>query len=152
MKNKFLAGFVVGALLCVVSPAQARNDIGHYPISVVLDSIDAKEKLDPNIKFYFGDAKIAFETDLGVLKTNKKTNAANKSDEDACQWVFLSALIDLQRKAAQKGANAIVEIRSNYKNKSFVSDKEFECGSGAFVAGVALVGRAVVMKAEVKTP
>jgi len=34
--------------------------------------------------------------DFWWIKTNRKTNAFAKSDEDACNWVFLSAMIALK--------------------------------------------------------
>jgi uncharacterized protein YbjQ (UPF0145 family) len=77
---------------------------------------------------------------------NPKTNAANKTDEVACQWVMLSALIDLQARAKRVGADSIVGIESYYKKVPFSSDKEFECHAGAFTAGVALRGKMVKTK------
>ena len=76
------------------------------------------------------------------LVTNKKTNAANKSDPEACMWVMLSALLELQEGAKKRGATAVVAIESYYKKVPFSSAKEYECHVGTFVAGVALRGTA----------
>ena len=43
---------------------------------------------------------------FSFIKTNKKTNAFNKSDLEACQWVFLSALKDFKQMAVRAGGNA----------------------------------------------
>ncbi len=78
---------------------------------------------------------------LGEDVTNKKTNAANKSDAEACRWVALSALRALQDGAKSRGANAVVDIVSYYKKKNeFKSSTNYECYAGAILAGVALKG------------
>ncbi|MCK5205111.1 MAG: excinuclease ABC subunit A, partial [Desulfobacterales bacterium] len=61
----------------------------------------------------------------------------------ACEWVFLSALLKLQERARNQGANAVINIKSNYKNNEVVSDTEYQCGAGTIFAGVALKGRIV---------
>jgi uncharacterized protein YbjQ (UPF0145 family) len=52
-------------------------------------------------------------------------------------------MISLQDRAIAEGGNAVVNIRSFYKKRDFTSATEFECGAGAMVAGVALVGDVV---------
>jgi uncharacterized protein YbjQ (UPF0145 family) len=81
--------------------------------------------------------------DLGESRTNKKTNAFGKSDKEACQWVFLSAMIALHNRALEQGGNAVINIKSNYRNNLTVSDTTFQCGAGALMSGVALVGTVV---------
>jgi hypothetical protein len=39
--------------------------------------------------------------------------------------------------------DAVVNIESNYKNRQFSNETEFECGAGAIMAGVALKGTLV---------
>jgi uncharacterized protein YbjQ (UPF0145 family) len=41
------------------------------------------------------------------------------------------------------GANAVINIRSNYRNNEIVSEIEYQCGAGHIFAGVALKGRIV---------
>jgi uncharacterized protein YbjQ (UPF0145 family) len=85
---------------------------------------------------------------IGEFATNKKTNAFGKSDEAACQHVFLSAVLELQERARKEGGNAVINIKSNYKNDLRASATEFTCGAGAVLAGVALVGDVVTLKAR----
>jgi uncharacterized protein YbjQ (UPF0145 family) len=56
---------------------------------------------------------------------------------------MLSALKALQERAVREGMDAVVNIESNYKNRQFSSETEFECGAGAIMAGVALKGTLV---------
>lgn len=141
--NKFLV-FIVVTLSLFSSNTYARDDVGSYAIADVLDKEQAKVKLGENISFYFGDQAYSEPVKkFGEFKTNKKTNAFNKSDTEACQWVFLSAMIALKERAQAEGGNAVVEIKSNYKNNLTSNNETFQCGAGTFVAGVALTGKVV---------
>ena len=54
--------------------------------------------------------------------------------------MFLGALKALQEAAKERGANAVVDIESNYKNQVFTSATQYQCGAGGLMAGVALKG------------
>ena len=133
-------------LLLIPSSVYAHDDIGSYSIKEALDLEQSKEELGNDIKFFFGNqAHGKILRNYGVVRTNKKTSAFGKSDLDACQWVFLSAMITLRDSALTEGANAVINIKSNYKNDLTSSEDTFQCGAGAFVAGVALVGTVVTL-------
>jgi uncharacterized protein YbjQ (UPF0145 family) len=83
---------------------------------------------------------------LGVDKTSQKTNAFGKSAETSCNWAFLSAMLRLQQRAHELGANAVINIVSNYKNVEVSSETQFECHDGAIMSGVALKGEFVKVK------
>ncbi len=105
---------------------------------------DAEQALDAGIQFFFGEQEHPeVERQLGTFTSNKKTNAFGKSDQKACKWAFLSAMISFQERAVSEGGNAVVNIRSYYKKHDFSSATEFECGAGAMIAGVTLVGEVV---------
>lgn len=154
MKNvipgvKALTGFVASAILLFsVSNVYARDEIRAYSIADALASEKAKAILGDNIKFYFGDTvpEQAIKRNIAEYRHNRKTNASNKSDTEACQWVFLSALKDLRDSAVQNGANAVINIKSNYRNNLTTSNDTFQCGAGALVAGVALVGDVAILE------
>ena len=131
-------------LLAITWPADARNTKHLLPIAEALAVKDAEEKLQGNIKFFFGDQETPkIITKLGTDQSNRKTNAFGKSDERACNWAFLSAMIALERRAQQLGANAVVNIVSYYDRKVMSSRTEFECHAGAIIAGVVLRGEFV---------
>ncbi|KUY57199.1 MULTISPECIES: hypothetical protein [unclassified Burkholderia] len=128
-----------------VSVAHARDTINDYPIESALKSEEGK--LDNGIALYFGDqAHPRVIKSYGSFATNKKTNSFGKSDEAACQHVFLSAVIELQARARKEGGNAVIGIKSNYRNVLRSSATEFTCGAGAIVAGAALTGEIVTLK------
>ena len=124
--------------------SHARDDIGKYSISDTLALEKAREVLGTEIQYFFGDQTFGSVTkQFGEFRSNKKTNAFGKSDEAACQWAFLSALKSLKDRAVREGGNAVVNIRSNYKNNTTSSIETYDCGAGNVVAGVALIGDVV---------
>lgn len=125
-------------LLALSNISQARDTIEKYSIADLLNTEKAQQAL-LDIPLYFGTQKYTKPSKkYGEVSTNKKTNAFNKSDKEACQWVMLGALKALQERAKREGMNAVVDITSQYKKRDFSSETEFECGAGTFIAGVSL--------------
>ncbi|NIY93096.1 excinuclease [Vibrio diazotrophicus] len=144
---KKLAILTMFSLAFFSTSSFARDDIGAYSIENALNLEAAKAKLGTDIKFYFGEQKHPkIIKEFGEFKTNKKTNAFNKTDEEACDWVFLSAMIALKERAVKEGGNAVVDIKSNYKSNLTSSESTFQCGAGTMIAGVALTGKVVKLK------
>lgn len=123
------------------APAFARDTTHHFPLESVIAMGKADGKLDGSVQFFLrGQNTPAIVERLSTDSTNKKTNGVGKSDEEACKWVALSALIALQDKALSLGANAVVDIVSNYKKVEYSSPSNYECHSGMLMSGVALKG------------
>lgn len=141
---KWLSPLAAVAFLAVSLNASARDDHKMLPLKDALEAPAAQEKLDKSIKLYFaGQTHPTVIKDLGTWPTNKKTNAFGKSDTEACNWVFLSAMLSLQERAQKEGGNAVIDIMSNYRNTETASSTEYMCGVGAFVAGAAFKGTVV---------
>ncbi|WP_312238115.1 excinuclease ATPase subunit [Stenotrophomonas sp.] len=129
------------ALLAVASTAQARDTRVEQPLRELVNSQAARDAgIDGSVRFYLAGEKVNVQQRFGEDVTNKKTNAANKSDEEACRWVALSALRALQDGAKSRNANAVVDIVSYYKKNEFKSATNYECYAGTLMAGVALKG------------
>ncbi|MFY8328012.1 excinuclease ABC subunit A [Pseudoalteromonas sp. ZZD1] len=140
---KLITSLLLATSMLTATAVEARDDIGKYPIQSLLETNKAKSAL-LDIPLYFADQSYGSESSkYGEVITNKKTNAFNKSDQEACEWVMLSALKALQERAVKEGMNAVVNIQSYYKKREFVSSTEYECGAGTFMAGVALKGTLV---------
>lgn len=136
MKKLVLSMLMLGAAIAL--PVQASDNKYMMPIADAMASNDAQARLGNSVKFYFGNQptpkilkKIASDT------TSQKTNAFGKTKEKACNWVFLSDMLALQKRAIELGANAVVNIVSNYKHIENSSATEFECHVGGIMAGVA---------------
>ena len=133
---------MAATLMCGI--ALARDTVLKLPIKGVMESADAKEKLGTGVKFFFGSQTTPkAEKTLGTFTSNKKTNFFDKSDEEACAWAFLSAMISLRDRAIAEGGNAVINIQSYYKKNEFTSATDFECHAGAVTGGVALRGTVV---------
>jgi uncharacterized protein YbjQ (UPF0145 family) len=138
---------VVLAATTYIGTAAARDDIQDYSIAEALATEQAKTILGTNIQFYFGDQPHpAVVKNFSEYGSNRKTNGVNKTDKEACQWAFISAMKALRDKAKSVDANAVVNIRSNYRNNTTSSSTTFKCGSGSIMSGVAVLGDVVTIK------
>ena len=146
---KYFFVIMVVSLLSVSSDSYALDSIREHSIKDILELQQSKLKLGSNIKFFFGDqshGKVLKKYD--EFKTNKKENAFGKLDIEACQTAFLSAMISLRDRVVKLGGNAVINIKSNYKNNLSSSKDNFQCGVGVVMAGVALVGTVVEIKQQ----
>jgi uncharacterized protein YbjQ (UPF0145 family) len=131
-------------LLFSYSAGNARSTLHQISIESALEWGRQDDVLLRNVQLYFGEQDHpAVESNLGTFTSNKKTNAVGKSDEKACKWAFLSAMKSLQERAIREGGDAVINIHSFYFKNKFSSVTEFECGAGATVAGVTMVGDVV---------
>ena len=117
-----------------------QGDTTHYySIQDALNSPEAKEIVDPSVKLYFGKSAPGKVVKAGVV-SNKKTNAANKTDEKSCQWAFLSTVKQFQDRAKSQGASKVGNIVSLLQKNTFQSTTQYECHAGNLMSGVALKG------------
>jgi len=145
MKNLAALALPLG-LLVAASPAIAADRLLTFPVADVLNNPEYAAKLPQGVTFYFGSQRAAVSRSLGESRTNKKTNAFAKGDKAACEWVMLSALIAIGEDAKNRGGNAVVAIKSNYKGNLTSSNDSYVCGAGALMSGVALVGDVAVVR------
>lgn len=132
---------LLATALVLASAAQARDTKIMLPIAAAMSANDAQARLGDDVKFHFaGQPALKIIEKVGAEKTSQRTNSFGKSAETACNWVFLSALLQMKKRAQDAGANAVVNIVSNYNNVESSSATEFECHEGAIMAGVALKG------------
>lgn len=142
--NDYIRLFASVSLILCAAAAEARDTRHMLAIDEALNISYGEGKIDKSIKLYFGNQKHpAVTKSMGEYTSNKKTNAFNKSDEEACRIAFLSAVISLQDRARKEGGDAVVKIRSVYRGENVSNEKQFLCGAGAVMAGVALRGTVV---------
>jgi uncharacterized protein YbjQ (UPF0145 family) len=119
--------------------ASAADTMLKFPIAGAMAANDAQSRLGDSVKFYFADQPTPpVISKITSDKTSLRTNGFGKSAEKACNYVFLSAMLALQKRAHDVGANAVINIVSNFKDIEMASQTEFECADGAIMAGVAL--------------
>lgn len=141
MKKTIAVAALLAVSLTASFSASAEDKMIKFPIAGAMAVNDAQQRLGDTVKFYFADQptpKVASK--ITSDKTSQRTNGFGKSSEKACNWVFLSAMLALQKRATEVGADAVINIVSNFKDQEFASQTEFECADGAIMAGVALKG------------
>ncbi|USX28516.1 excinuclease ATPase subunit [Oxalobacteraceae bacterium OTU3CINTB1] len=141
MKKTIVTAAMLAVSLSASLSASAEDKMIKFPIAGAMAANDAQQRLGEAVKFYFADQqtpKVASK--ITSDKTSQRTNGFGKSAEKACNWVFLSAMLALQKRATEVGADAVVNIVSNFKDQEFASQTEYECADGAIMAGVALKG------------
>ncbi|MGB1262139.1 MAG: excinuclease ABC subunit A [Cognaticolwellia sp.] len=122
----------------------ARDDVADYSVADAMKIPKISSAIGSGVKFYFsGQQHAKAEKTFGEFQSNKKTNAFGKSDKEACQWAFASAMKTLRQRAIKEGGDAVINIRSNYKGNLTSSSTTFQCGAGSIMAGVALIGDVV---------
>jgi len=148
MKLRSLIALIFSATALMTSyTSTARNTKAMWPIAEAMGTSDARDRLNAGIQFFFGNAAHpAVARSFGVYTSNKKTNGANKTDKEACEWAFLSAMLSFQQRAVELGGNAVINIRSYYDKHEVSSETEYECGSGALMSGVTFQGDVVKLE------
>ncbi|WP_454762616.1 heavy metal-binding domain-containing protein [Cupriavidus campinensis] len=148
MKTGLRCSLAAAALLAwgASGMASAADDLLPMPIDKALASPGAKERIDPNVKLLFGFNKLDGATQGLSYKTVKRVrrpvskvaNGPTPTDQELCESVFVQAVQDLQQQATQGGANAVVQIHSNWKDDETSSETTYVCAKGAAYIGVAL--------------
>jgi hypothetical protein len=124
--ERSLAGLIIAAfMLSTVAPSSARDSKYMLPVAAALEAQDGKQKLDGSVKFFFGSQETPQDPDQTRYRRYQSQDqcAVGKSDEKACNWVFLSAMMQLEKRAKELGANAVVNIVSYYQ-KNVVSSAQ----------------------------
>ena len=95
-------------LAIAASPAVARDDRLMFPVAEGMEKgKSTKDRIDPDIRVYFGKQKTpAIDRKMGEFTANRKTNATNKTDKEACEISFVSAVVSLQQRARREGGDA----------------------------------------------
>jgi len=139
----------IGAALVLCSLpgiSQARDTTHYLPFDEAVADATAAGRLDGSVKFYLAKRPAGATIIRSNVSTSKKTNAFNKTDEAACSWALQSALIGMEKAAKAAGANAVVDIVSNYKHVEYKDSSKYECHAGAVIAGVAIKGSLAKVK------
>lgn len=144
--NKTLRSALVVTALLASGAASAADELLNMPIDAALKSPTAAARIDPGIQMSWGFSKLDGAQNPVSFKTIKRVrrpvsqvrDAPRPTDAELCQAVFVEAVQELQQRASSTGNNAVMEIRSNWKDDETSSDKTYVCAKGAAYIGVAL--------------
>ncbi len=135
---------VVAAILALamIGSAHARDDSAEYSIAEAMNTSTAKAL--EGVSFYFGgQSHPEVKKHIGNYSSRRTTNAFGKSDADACQWAFLSAIKTFYERAQKEGGNAVINLKSVTTGETHSSDTTYVCRAGNVVAKVYLTGDVV---------
>lgn len=139
--NRRRIGMCLGLCLLTAISAEARNIVHLFPISEALESKDLPEKPSGSVKFFFTKEKSPKVAKTIRTETiDQKVSLRGNSNEKACNLAFMSVLMSFDKRAKEMGANAVVNIVSNYKRREMSSATHFECHEGSGYMAVALRG------------
>ncbi|MDR2450387.1 MAG: excinuclease [Candidatus Accumulibacter sp.] len=146
--KKSLFALSASVALAIPVTGEARDTTHYLDFQSVLQAATADGQLDGTVKFYLKGQKVPGKVarTFEEAVSNRKTNAFGKTDEEACNWALRSVLIAFQENAKKNGANAVVDLVSYYRKKEYADPAKFECHAGTAVAGVAMKGRAAIVK------
>jgi uncharacterized protein YbjQ (UPF0145 family) len=132
----------LAALFLITLPgiSLAADQVVHLAFSNAVAAATQSGKLDGSVKFYLAGTQPAGQVTVvdDNVSTNRKTNAFGKSAQVTCDWALQSALISLQDDAKKAGANAVVDIVSNYDDHEYRDSQNYECHVGFLMSGVVL--------------
>ncbi|HJW11798.1 MAG TPA: excinuclease ATPase subunit [Albitalea sp.] len=129
MKKSLIACLIAATL---AAPALARNTEYKLNLADVLNSSAAKARLDSSVVLYFGDNTMPAGAERKGEDVMHRIAKGDRQNDDltACMNAAVDALVGLQTRAKQLGANAVVNIVSYYKNNTFSSATQYECHAG----------------------
>lgn len=136
--------WMAAALGLVLLPGigQAADAVNYLPFETALQEAINAGHIDGSVKFYLGDKKPAGKVSVvkSGVTTSQKSNAFGKSVEASCNRALHSALIRFHKAAKSAGANAVVNLVSNYNHNVYKDNEKYECHKGGVMSGVAIKG------------
>ncbi len=136
-----MKAFALGlAAILLAAPAvsMAGDKVIHLPFDAGVAAAKQTGQIDGSVRFYLAGTGPRGKIVDDNVTISRKTNAFGKSDADTCNRVLATDLIYLQNEAKRAGANAVVDIISNYNYVEFKDGQNFECHKGFLMSGVAL--------------
>lgn len=137
----YLCALLLGFIGLSAGNAQA-DDTGYtLPYRDVLAMPQAQTRLDPAVRLFFGQQQFPQPTSWRHdYFVDRSGNALFTAAESACRNVALDNLVTLQERARAVGANAVVNIVSDYSRSPRQDNDSYQCHVGSFTANVSLKG------------
>jgi len=133
-----VAAFALAAMILPTGADAARN-VQTWKIATFQANTEYMARLE-GFRMEWGRGS---GTAIGTTESRRPTNGIGKSDEAACQWALLSALLAIKADAQARGGSAVVNLRSFATGQEFVSTTEYQCISGATNSRVYIRGTIV---------
>jgi hypothetical protein len=142
---------VAAVLLMGIGPAVGaegeNEDILVYDFGTVLADPQVAAKLAPGVNLFFDNEPAEVASDLGpAQRLRRRLRPTRTPLSEACIRTAGNLLISLTADAKARGGNALVGIRSNYRDRPSPGPRKFECSIGSQSIGVHVTGVVAVTK------
>lgn len=152
MLRKAIVPLLLASALCAPA-AHARDEQRLYDVAAALATPEGRDRFDDTIRFFWAEQDTpASEQSFSIHTSERKTFLPTRTEQEACDQSFIEALASLRDAARKIGANAVVGIKSLYKNREFRSATQYECRLSYFSASVTLEGRLVKLAPPAPPP
>jgi len=154
MLRKTIGPLVLVLALALGAPAaHARDEQRLYAIADALATPMGRDRFDDTIRFFWAEQDTpAAQQSFSIHTAERKTFLPTRTELEACDQSFIEALASLRDAARKIGADAVVGIKSLYKNREFRSATQYECRLSYFSASVTLEGRLVKLQPSGAAP
>lgn len=131
-------GVTLGLSLMAAS-AMAKNVAVLQPVADVLQLQSTQQLLGPDLRFQYGStAPTGRDQVLGELTVEGRTDPFGgdgaqrraKGDERACRDAMKAAIAELVLRARKLGANALLNVQSQYQGAPLQHETAYECHVG----------------------
>ncbi len=144
IRNSLLHLTIFAILICYAPSTVARDVVVRQSIDEAMKTLEAQSYT--GVQFFFGDQGHGeIKKRFGSYDSRRTTNAFGKTDQESCQWAFLSGIKSLYQRALSEGGNAVISIQSITTGESVSSETEFVCRAGNVVSKVYLKGEVVLL-------
>lgn len=138
---------ILSVTLCAAllsQPALARDEQRLFEFAPVLASTAGKDRFDDTVQFFFSEQPYPPPVQVfEIHSSERRLLTPTRGEREACDETFIEALAALRDAAKDAGANAVVNIKSLYKNREFRSETQYECRVGFITTTVSLEGKLV---------
>jgi len=117
--------------------AFAKSEIQLHSIDELLASEAFQSRLG-NFQFSFGNEILG--KPVGIANVKRATNGIGKTDQEACEWAMISALLVLKQEAQTRNGIAVEAIQSTVTGTDYISATHYQCRTGHTNSRVLLKG------------
>ncbi|WP_025601434.1 signal peptidase [Burkholderia sp. WSM2230] len=101
------------------------------------------------VPVYFGEqSHPSVKTELGNVSYSVRIARKVASPDDACHEALGEAVGKLRAAARERGANAVIDVRTRFHSSESNSSREFTCGVSPSAAAIAVSGRLVMLESN----
>ncbi len=141
MKTQLL--LAAGALAMLAQAAHAGTEVKTYPIQPVLQS----QQFAPGVALYFGDQPHpAVVTQLGEVTKSSHPPRKTATEVEICNATLADALRQLTNAAHDRGANAVINIKTWFHSTVSKDANNYTCGVSGVSAALRVSGELVTIE------